>query len=168
VVIFRRATVADLPAVVGVQEAGSVAALGHVFPQDQYPFPRQELLERWTTEIADPDVDVYVSTDDAGVVTGFAASRGTELFHLGIAPDAWGTGLARRLHDALVDVMVRTSAEEATHLRLRVLEENRRARRFYEKLGWVCTGTRTRSTFEPNPVLVEYVRPCGRAPLPRP
>ena len=42
------------------------------------------------------------------------------------------------------------------HLRLRVFEANRRARRFYAKLGWAETEGVTRSTFEPHPVLIEY------------
>jgi RimJ/RimL family protein N-acetyltransferase len=39
-----------------------------------------------------------------------------------------------------------------------VFEGNRRARRFYEKLGWTPTGRTSRTTFAPYPVLLEYVR----------
>ncbi|MGI8755147.1 MAG: GNAT family N-acetyltransferase [Acidimicrobiales bacterium] len=114
--IFRLATVTDLPALLDVQEAGAVAALGHIFPQDRYPFPRQALLERWTAELGDPAVRVYVATDDANLVNGFAASRGGELLHFGTAVDTWGTGLARQLHDALVDAMAETSPSGAGYL----------------------------------------------------
>jgi putative acetyltransferase len=41
-------------------------------------------------------------------------------------------------------------------IRLRVFEENHRARRFYEKSGWVSTGSTSRGQFPPFPVLLEY------------
>lgn len=46
--------------------------------------------------------------------------------------ETWGTGLAVAAHDKLVERLVATGATVA---RLRVLDQNHRARRFYEKLG---------------------------------
>jgi len=40
-----------------------------------------------------------------------------------------------------------------------VFADNRRARRFYEKHGWRPTGRSSVSSFEPYPVLLEYVLP---------
>ena len=40
---------------------------------------------------------------------------------------------------------------------LRVFVDNGRARRFYEKHGWRPTGASSRSSYEPYPVLLEYV-----------
>jgi RimJ/RimL family protein N-acetyltransferase len=39
---------------------------------------------------------------------------------------------------------------------LRVLEQNLRARRFYERRGWLPTGARERSGFAPFPLLLTY------------
>jgi hypothetical protein len=47
-------------------------------------------------------------------------------------------------------------------LRLREFEANRRARRFYEKLGWSVTGERSRTTFPPYPELLEYAYPLAQ------
>jgi RimJ/RimL family protein N-acetyltransferase len=152
-VIFRAATVDDVEAILDVQQPGAVLAFAHIFPQDEHPFPRTALAKRWRDEIADPDTYVYVSTDAAGPVDGFAARTGAVLLHFGTAVTTWGTGLARDLHDAIVGEIARTGA---TVVRLHVLEENRRARRFYEKLGWRATGEQTRSPFAPYPVLLEY------------
>jgi RimJ/RimL family protein N-acetyltransferase len=149
---FRPATEADLYGLVLVQEEGAVVGLGHIFPQDQHPFPREAILQRWATELDDPTVDVYVSTDEAGGVTGFAARRNDELLHFGTAMSTWGTGLADDLHDALVD----TYPAEVERLCLRVFTENHRARRFWEKHGWRATGRESRSPFAPHPVLLEY------------
>ena len=150
---FRPATPDDVEAILDVQEPGAVLAFAHIFPQDEYPFPRTALAKRWREEIADPDTHVYVSTDAAGAVSGFAATRGEVLLHFGTAVATWGTGLARELHDAVLGELAGTGV---TRVRLHVLDENRRARRFYEKLGWRATGQRTRSPFAPYPALIEY------------
>jgi RimJ/RimL family protein N-acetyltransferase len=150
--LFRSATVDDLPELVAVQEAAAVVALGHVFPQDRYPFPREAVLERWAEELDDPGIDAYVSTDAAGRITGFAARRADELLHFGTALSTWGTGLAVDLHDALLQ----TYPEELGRVWLRVFEDNHRARRFWARLGWVPTGERSRSDFVPHPVLLGY------------
>jgi len=61
---------------IDVQQAGAVRGPAHIFPQDRYPFPREVIVQRWLDEIADPDLHVYVSADESGAITGFAASPG--------------------------------------------------------------------------------------------
>jgi len=41
-VIFRRAVAEDILAIVTLQQEGGVLGLSHIFPQDRYPFPREE------------------------------------------------------------------------------------------------------------------------------
>ncbi len=156
--MVRALTVADVDALMEVQERGAVAGLSHIFPQDRYPFPRAAVRRRWLAEIADPDVNAYVSTDE-GVLNGFAATRGCELLHFGTALHTWGTGLAQRLHDAVLEQVAATLPTGTTDLRLRVFEDNLRARRFYERLGWHTTGVLSQTAFPPHPVLVEYHLP---------
>lgn len=131
--------------------------LAHIFPQDVHPFPRETVRQRWEAEFADPATRVYVAVDDGKTVVGFAATRGNELLHFGTAVHTWGTGVAQQLHDAVLDDLMK-GRREPRHIRLRVFEDNTRARRFYERLGWTPTGERTRTTFPPHPVLVEYRR----------
>lgn len=150
---LRRALLSDLPALMDVQQAGAVKALAHIFPQDAHPFPRAEIQARWTAEIADPDVDVFVIVQDDGEIGGFAAIRGNQLLHFGTAVKTWGTGYAAGAHKQLVE---RLAAGGATCARLRVFEDNLRARRFYEKVGWRQTDRVSRTSFPPYPVLVEY------------
>lgn len=150
---LREATTADLEALLDVQQEGAVHALAHIFPQAEHPFPRASVCARWVAEIADPDVGTFVAVDPAGRVVGFAAIRGTELRHFGTALPTWGTGLAQEVHDAGLKRM------PLGRPWLRVLEENLRARRFYERLGWRPTGEQTRSPFAPFPVLLTYERP---------
>jgi RimJ/RimL family protein N-acetyltransferase len=148
----RPATEADLDELVSVQEAASVVALAHVFPQSTHPFPRTAIRERWQAELDDPDIAVYVSTDDAGRLTGFAARRHDELLHFGTALNVWGSGLAGLLHDRLLA----TYPDEVVRVWLRVFVDNHRARRFWEKKGWRSTGRTSRTSFPPHPVLEEY------------
>lgn len=158
--IFRAATPDDLEPLVDVQQEGAIQGLAHIFPQERHPFPRAEVARRWAAELADPDTFVYVSTDGTARVIGFAAMRGAELLHFGTSVETWGTGAATELHDAVLQSFSRTT--EAPEVWLRVFEANSRARRFYEKLGWRQTDRRTRTSFPPHPVLVEYVRPMNR------
>jgi len=149
---FRDATSADVYAIMAIQEPAAVEGLGHIFPQDEHPFPRTEVAERWVAEFARPDTFVYVSTDDSERITGFAARRASELMHFGTALQTWGTGLATELHDHLVA----TFPQSLHVLHLFVFSENGRARRFYEKLGWVATSETRRTAFPPHPTLVRY------------
>jgi RimJ/RimL family protein N-acetyltransferase len=154
-VLLRDATPSDVSALLEVQRGGAVLALGEVFPQEVYPFPIEEIRARGVAELADPDIDAYVIVDGIGDVVGFAATRGSELLHFGTAVETWGTGLAAR---ALAEIVDRLTLAGVTVARLRVFEDNRRARRFYGKQGWVPTSRRTRTSFPPYPVLVEYER----------
>ena len=151
--LLRKAVMSDLPELVDVQQAGAQVGLAHIFPQDAYPFPRSTVLARWADEVASPDVEVYVVVRHDRRIEGFAAIRDNELLHFGTALHTWGTGLATAVHDELVE---RLAAGGKSKAWLRVLEQNHRARRFYEKMGWTSTERLTRSAFAPFPILVDY------------
>ncbi|MDG4822885.1 GNAT family N-acetyltransferase [Asanoa sp. WMMD1127] len=149
--LLREATLADVAGLVDVQQAGAQLALAHIFPQSQHPFPRAAISARWAAEVASPDVDVLVVGRDP--IEAFAAMRSDELLHFGTAVSTWGTGLAGEVHAELIERFVAAGHPSAW---LRVFEQNHRARRFYEKMGWSATERRSRSPFAPHPVLVEY------------
>jgi GNAT superfamily N-acetyltransferase len=150
--LLRHASAGDVPALVAMQEVAAVAGLGHIFPQDEYPFPREAIAADWVAEIADPGVEVFVSSP-RGRIEAFAALRGDELFHFGTALDTWGSGLAAEIHAELIARLVAAGHASAW---LRVFDENRRARRFYEKMGWRPTAGRSRGEYPPYPPLVHY------------
>ena len=74
------------------------------------------------------------------------------LRNLFVRQDQWGTGLARELHDAAV-----AEARERGYRELRLFAAagQGRARRFYEREGWVAAGP---PAYDPRPGLemVEY------------
>jgi GNAT superfamily N-acetyltransferase len=127
-----------------IQEDASLAGLAHIYPPERYPFPREAVLERWraSTQL------VFVE-DEAG----FAAVAPPWLDALYVRPAAWGTGVAARLHDRAVEALREAGVRRA---RLWVLEENRRARRFYERRNWILDGTTRVVEFPPNPLDVGY------------
>ena len=151
---LRRMTPADLPELLDGQHRGAVLGLADVFDQAGYPFPLDEIRDRWLAELGDPSIAAYVVTGDDGRVLGFAARRDDELLHFGTAPETWGSGLATWLHDA----MLATFPPEVERLRLWVFAGNGRGRRLYEKLGWTATGEQRRTSYPPHPVLLGYGR----------
>jgi len=150
--VLRRMHRGDVPTVMDVQEPASVAGLSGVFPQDAHPFPRHVLAERWRAEIDDPAIECFVVTRD-GAVAGFAALKGDELMHFGVAVEEWGSGLAVLAHDEL---LARMSAAGVVRPWLRVYADNPRGRVFWEKLGWVDTGERSRGPMPPHAELLTY------------
>ena len=150
--VLREMRTDDVPAVMDVQEPASIAGLSEVFPQHDHPFPRQVLADRWRAEVADPDIDCFVVVRD-GEVAGFAAVKGDELKHFGLALEEWGSGLAITAHDELVARMADAGVERPW---LRVYAANPRGRAFWTKLGWTDTGERSRGPMPPYAELLTY------------
>lgn len=66
-------------------------------------------------------------------------SRKARLYSIAVAPDETGRGIGSRL---LAAIECAASGNGASHLRLEVRTDNRPAIAFYEKAGYVRTGTR--------------------------
>lgn len=155
--LLRAMTAADVAGVVAIQEPGAVRGLADVFPQEEFPFPREAVTDRWLREIQTPGIDCYVATL-AESMAGFAAVRDDEFLHFGTAVKHWGTGLAQSAHD---EVLARMHGRGVRRAWLTVFTGNRRGRRFYERLGWQATGERTHSAFPPHPELLRYEFPLN-------
>jgi GNAT superfamily N-acetyltransferase len=135
-----------------LQERASLAALAHIFPPDRYPFPKEAVLARWETAVADPSRRVVVAEVDEEPV-GVACVHADWLEGLYVVPEQWGTGVADDLHGWALDE-VRRLGSSGCHLW--VLEANARARRFYERRGWRENGRTRVVPFPPNPLDVGY------------
>ena len=77
-------------------------------------------------------------------------------------PERWGSGLGTALHDAALAAIRRRGH---TRCQLEVLEENARARRFYERRGWRQDDRRRTAEFPPHPVAVAYAIDLSLLPL---
>lgn len=145
---IREAGPADAEALLEVQRAASVAALGHVFPPDLYPYPTDAIRERWLTFGGR-----VLLAEDGDAPLGVAAVEPCWLLGFYVVPERWGSGLAVELHDAALGALRELGCSEA---RLWVLEENTRARRFYERTGWRGNGDTRVVEYPPHPLDVGY------------
>jgi GNAT superfamily N-acetyltransferase len=142
--LFRPATADDADALTALERDTNLVALAHVFPD--VPYPDDEVRERWLRLVADPEVRVEVvgPPERLDVYLAWDPER---LRHLGVRPEQWGRGLARRAVERAAGVR-----------RLWVLRDNARARGFYEHLGWAPTGREQQAEWPPYPVELEYAR----------
>lgn len=142
-------TLADVPALARLHVRGWEVAYGHLIQGEQWfgESAIQRRLEHWThwltpgTSAADEGVH-RIGRDGTGAPVGLAASwpprdpqpvRPRELSLLYLDPEWFGSGLARALTEATIG---------AGPASLWVAEDNPRARRFYEKLGFTADGAR--------------------------
>ena len=152
--MFRDATLDDLGALRDLEREANLAALGHVFPPERYPFPDDDVLARWALVLDEPGVVVRVAEDDGGLVA-VAAYDDSTLRHLAVRPDHWGDGLATTAIETALHAM---DLRGCTVASLWCLEENHRARRLYEYLGWRPSSDRREAPWPPHPVELRYTR----------
>jgi putative acetyltransferase len=151
---IREARPEEARLLAAVQEVASLAALGHIFPPERYPYPRAAVEAHWAAAVIDPAKRTLIATSEDDAV-GAACVYEEWLEGLYVIPERWGTGLAGELHDRAVEV-VRELGSERCHLW--VLEDNARARRFYERRGWREDGRTRVVEFPPNPLDIGHSR----------
>jgi len=134
-----------------VQEGASVAALAHIFPPNEYPYPREAVHDRWVGALSQPELRALIAIDERPV--GAACVRVGWLDGLYVVPECWGTGLADELHDRALELVRGLGSASC---KLWVLEDNARARRFYERRGWRENGESRVVEFPPNPLDIGY------------
>ena len=94
-----------------------------------------------------------------GDPVGVAAVDWEWLHGFYVVPREWGRGVAPLLHDAAVAII----AEGNDEARLWCLEENHRARRFYERRGWRLNGDTRVVPFPPHPLDLGYSLALARS-----
>ena len=155
-VMLREATTDDLSSLRDLEREANLVGLAHVFPPDRFPFPDDAVLARWALVLDDPGVTILVqdAADGRGLDL-FAAYDEGSLRHLAVHPDRWGEGLASGAVATVVRAMGRLGA---TEVELWCLEENRRARTLYERLGWRAGDDRRPAPWPPHPTEMRYTR----------
>jgi GNAT superfamily N-acetyltransferase len=88
--------------------------------------------------------------EDQGVPVGCAATDDCWLHGFYVVPERWGSGVADTLHEAAL------AALDCAEVQLWVLEDNARARRFYERHGWRANGEERVVEYPPHPLDVGY------------
>src|SRR6185437_8204779 len=152
-VLVRPARPEDAAAVAEVHVRTWQAAYEHVFGAERLA-AIDHTRRRTLAERAIASGNVAVAEDDGKVVGFVSVGPSTdvdgegELFAIYVLPEAWGSGAGPQLMDAAKGLL-RASYSDAT---LYVLEDNPRARRFYEREGWVLDGVTKADEFLGLPV----------------
>jgi ribosomal protein S18 acetylase RimI-like enzyme len=129
------------------------AAYEHVFGAERLA-AIDHTRRRTLAERAIASGNVAVAEEDGKVVGFVSVGPSTdvdgegELFAIYVLPEAWGSGAGAQLMDAAKELL-RASYSDAT---LYVLEDNPRARRFYEREGWALDGVTKADEFLGTPV----------------
>jgi putative acetyltransferase len=150
--VIREAKTGEAATLAEIQRDASLAALAHIFPPEVYSYPIDEVTRRWEESLADEAVTVLLAEED-GAPSGVAGCRSEWLDGLYVLPQWWSRGVGRALHDEVLD---RLRGDSCERCHLWVLEDNDRARQFYERLGWAENGTSRVVPFPPNPIDVGY------------
>jgi GNAT superfamily N-acetyltransferase len=135
-----------------LEEAGTVAlvhletwrvAYAHVFPREELEdFSGERVERRMELHRLSPPLVAEVDGEIVGFVSVGPANDADadgELYAIYVLPTHWGTGVGRELVQAGED---RLRDLGHRHAVLWVLEDNPRARRFYEAAGWTPNGAR--------------------------
>ncbi len=157
---IRRARPDEVRRLARMERAASEAALEHIFPPEDYPYPIDEIARRWRRLLRNPRVEVRV-LDAFDAPVGYLAYDDERVRHLGIVPQQSGQGFGSRLLAHACDEIFAGGAEQST---LWVLEENNRAREFYRHRGWTETDERRECEFPPYPAELRMVRPNPSVP----
>ena len=149
--MIRPAVAGDVPALARVQvRAWLHAYSAFIDPEEIAARPVEVREPQWRSALTDPaNPVVTVVWDQDGAVAGFATTGPArdedldggwgELYALYVDPGAWGSGAGR----ALIERAETHLADGYDEAALWVLEDNPRARRFYELAGWSPDGTLT-------------------------
>jgi ribosomal protein S18 acetylase RimI-like enzyme len=138
----RRARPGDAAAIAEVHARTWQATYEHVFGAERLA-ARVPDLALWTRILANERVEVNVAEAGGRIVAyvSVGPSRDDdaegELYAIYALPEAWGTGAGAALMQAGLDAMRAAGYRDAV---LYVLDDNPRARRFYEREGWALDG----------------------------
>lgn len=150
----RRARPDEVRRLARMERSASEAALGHIFPPEDYPYPIEEIARRWRRLLRHPRVQVRIlEVDDAPI--GYLAYDAERIRHLGVLPQQSGRGYGSLLLQYACDEIFAVGTAEST---LWVLVDNTEARDFYRKRGWTETEERRECEFPPYPDELRMVR----------
>ena len=158
---IRRARWDEHNLLTSIERAASKAALHHVFPPEEYPYPTAAVRRRWRRLLRDPAVHIRV-LEEFDIPVGLVAFENSgHLRHLAIAPQYARRGYGALLLEYATQEIFDSGAPQAE---LWVLVENRDARAFYRSQGWEDTLERSDSEYPPYPREMKLAKPNPAAP----
>jgi ribosomal protein S18 acetylase RimI-like enzyme len=148
--LIRKALPDDAPAIARAHVDSWRSAYRGLLPDDRLArLDHLHMAKRFRETIATGSEDIYVA-EETGTITGFLAvgpcrDRDTdqesarEIYALYLSPQFWRRGIGRGLCEKAEEILKSQGCSKAL---LWVFEDNRRARRFYEAMGFTADGSR--------------------------
>jgi len=138
----REAVPEDAEAIARVHVRAWQVAYAHAFPPEMLAALDVPSRARAVRDRIAAGERILVTEDVSGFASVGAsqdadAEGAGEIFAIYVRPERWGTGAGRALMAACIDTLRAGGFDEAV---LWVLEDNPRARRFYERAGWATDG----------------------------
>jgi GNAT superfamily N-acetyltransferase len=133
---IRNAELSDIRLLAKIWSDGWLDAHARIVPAQ---LVRLRTLQSFEERLRAASSDVRVA-EVAGAPVGFYLLKGTELYQFYVSSNARGSGIAAVL---MADAEARLGARGVRVAWLACAIGNDRAARFYEKCGWVRTGTVT-------------------------
>jgi RimJ/RimL family protein N-acetyltransferase len=130
----------DATLIAAIQYRTVVIAYKSFFPPDSPAPTIQELSFVWKERLADPSVGCFAASLDGRTVGMVVVRRDPDfdpegqLLGLHVLPDVWGRGIGSALHDRGLETL---RDELYGSAGLWTIAANQRARRMYERRGWV-------------------------------
>ena len=164
----RRAVLDDAAAIAEVHTRSWQGAYEHVFGAERLAaIDVNGRRAMWERSLERGVRDVHVAVDGGGAVVGFVGTGPSrdpdaagELGEIYVLPEALGTGVGHALMAAAIEAMEARGYADAI---LWVLDDNPRARAFYEREGWAPDGAAKTDEFLGVPVTeVRYRRKLGK------
>jgi ribosomal protein S18 acetylase RimI-like enzyme len=155
----------DLKSVGGVHWRSRAAAYAHILEPETLAGGSAEALGEWWSERWKWEQETHRLTvaDRDGEIVGFTyvgpseTEGAVELYAIHVVPELVGTGVGRELMANALRQLEEIGGDRAV---LWVLEENERARRFYDRAGWVPDGETRVEAVNGEPVSqLRYSRP---------
>jgi GNAT superfamily N-acetyltransferase len=143
-----------------MERASSEAALGHIFPPAEHPYPTAEVAKRWRRLLRDRLVWVHI-LELYDVPVGYVAFAIDTVHHLAVVPQHLRRGYGSALLEFASLEMFDRGVPEA---RLWVLVDNHLARAFYRSHGWHENDQRRDCVFPPHPQELQMTRRNPAAP----
>jgi len=162
---IRQAVADEARALAALQRRSALFAYASIFPPEAAQPDLDRMTLDWQRRLSgmhSPNARGYradVRNLPVGVIIACGDPDDPKLGHitrLYVDPQEWGQGIGRSLYDEALSHLRSIGYVQAS---LWVLERNERARSWYERLGWSCTGERKSVLDSAGVEDVRYTRP---------
>jgi ribosomal protein S18 acetylase RimI-like enzyme len=143
----REASTSEAPALAALQRRTALVVYDPIFPAEAPKPDLDQMTLDWQQRLSgfhSPNTRGFVAVVDGNLQTGVIVASGDpdnpdfgHITRFYVDPKEWGQGVGRALYDAALSYLIQTGYAQGS---LWVLEQNERARSWYERLGWTCTG----------------------------